>query len=148
MYLHRHDEVGKLAVWLFDKTSPQEWEAHFEHLKQLAAWPQGRGGRAAAVLIAASFDRPNAKHRVELARLTEAPGYDPYVAFVTPNLAVRSVLTMMGWVQKAPQYEMSFFANTDEALTWLHGRRNDTRIRLQAMVDAVLEEHRKAGGAR
>jgi hypothetical protein len=100
------------------------------------------------VLIAGSFARPDASHRGELARLTEAPGYDPYVAFVMPNLAVRSVLTMMGWVQKAPKYEMSFVASTDEALIWLQTRRNDSRIRLQAMVDAVLEEHRKAGGGR
>jgi hypothetical protein len=148
MYLHRRDEVGKLAVWLFDKASPQEWDTHFEHLEQIAAWPQGRGDRAATVLIAASFDRPNAKQRAELARVTEAPGFDCYVAFVTPNLALRSVLTMLGWVHKAPKYEIGFFANTDEALIWLHGRRNDVRIRLEAMVDAVLEEHRKAGGAR
>jgi hypothetical protein len=147
MYLHRHDESGRLAVWLFDKSSSKEWDEHFEHLKALAGWSAKGGPRAVAVLIAGAFARPDAHHRVELARLTEAPGYDPYVAFVMPNLAVRSVLTMMGWVQRAPRYEMSFVASTDEALTWLDARRGDTRLRLQAMVDAVLEEQRQAGGA-
>jgi hypothetical protein len=148
MYLHRHDEDGKLAVWLFDKATEQEWEAHFEHLKQLAAWPASRGKRAACVLISGAFDRPTTRQRVTLARLTEAPGYDPYVAFVMPNLAVRSVLTMMGWVQKAPRYEMSFFPGTAEGLTWLHEKRSDARPGLQAMVDAVLEEQRKASADR
>lgn len=148
MYLHRHDDEGRLAIWLFDKSTSEEWDAHFEHLKQLAAWPPSNGKRAAAMLIARTFDRPNAERRVELARLTEAAGYDPYVAFVTANLAARSVLTMMGWVQKAPRYEMSFFPGTNEALTWLETKRGGSRVRLQAMVDAVLEEHRKLSAPR
>ncbi len=147
MYLHRHDESGRLAVWLFDKSSSKEWDEHFEHLKALSGWSAKGGPRAAAVLIAGSFARPDSHHRVELARLTEAPGYDPYVAFVMPNLAVRSVLTMMGWVQKAPKYEMSFVASTADALTWLDTRRRDARIGLQAMIDAVLEEQRQVTSA-
>src|ERR1700743_896120 len=116
MYLHRHDERAGLAIWLFDKATDVEWEAHFAHLRPLPPWAKPGGRRVAAILITKDFDRPDAKRRAELARLTEAPGYDPYVAFVSANVAVRAMLTMFSWVQKTPRYEMDFFATTIDAV--------------------------------
>jgi hypothetical protein len=145
MYLRRHDERAGAAVWLFDNANQDEWVAHFADLRQIAAWAKPAGRRVAAVLIFRDFDRPDAKARAELARLTEAPGYDPYVAFVSANFAVRAMLTMFSWVQKAPRYEMDYFGTTAQALSWLEGRRGALGA-LQALIEEVRQEYRRSGG--
>jgi hypothetical protein len=145
MYLWRHDERAGLAVWLFDNASQDDWQAHFADLRTITSWAKPAGRRVAAILIFRDFDRPDAKCRAELARLTEAPGYDPYVAFVSANFAVRAMLTMFSWVQKAPRYDMDYFGTTAEALSWLEGRRGAVGA-LQAMVKELRQEYRGLGG--
>jgi hypothetical protein len=145
MYLDRHDERSGAAVWLFDNASADDWARHFAHLRKLAEWKKPAGRRVAAVLIFRDFDRPDAKTRAELARLTEAPGYDPHVAFVTANFAVRAMLTMFSWMQKAPLYEIDYFGTTSEGLTWLEGRRG-TLPALQTMIRDLRSEYRQNGG--
>ncbi len=145
MYLHRHDERAGLALWLFQGARDEDWEAHFAHLRQIAEWPKPGGRRVAAILVTKDFDRPDAKRRAELARLTDMPGYDPYVAFVSPNVAVRAMLTMFSWVQKAPRYEMDFFSSTQQALSWLEIKRG-SKLALETMIRELRLEYAKIGG--
>jgi hypothetical protein len=137
MYLHRHDEEEALAVWLFSRATDAEWDEHCGHLRAIATWSKKTEKRAACVLIAMDFDRPDAKRRQELALLTKAPGYDPYVAFVWANAAVRAVLSVFQWVQKAPKYEMDFFPTTTEAVKWLGTKRGGRLFALEDMVRDV-----------
>jgi hypothetical protein len=145
MYLERHDERAGAAVWLFDNADPEDWANHFADLRKVAEWTKPGGRRAAAMLIIRDFDRPDPMTRAELARLTEAPGYDPYVAFISPNFAVRAMLTMFSWVQKTPRYEMDYFGTTDEAIVWLEGRRAALPV-LRGLVRDLRAEYQKYGG--
>ncbi|AKU95549.1 hypothetical protein AKJ09_02213 [Labilithrix luteola] len=146
MYLHRHDAEDARAVWVFEQSSPEEWDAHFEHLRDLATWSGKTGKRATAILIARDFSRPDSKRRAELARLTEAPGYNPHVAFVSPSAALRTVLTMFGWVQKAPKYEMDFFGTSTSATQWLDKRRPGDSKKLHAMLADITTEYKTKTG--
>jgi hypothetical protein len=145
MYLERHDERTGAAVWLFDNASAGDWARHFDDLRKVAEWKKPGGRRVAAMLIFRDFDRPDAKTRAELARLTEAPGYDPHVAFVTANFAVRAMLTMFSWMQKAPRYDMDYFGTTAAGQAWLEGRRGALPI-LETMIREVRSEYRQHGG--
>jgi hypothetical protein len=141
MYVHRHDSQEAVAVWSFNRTTPEEWDEHFGHLREVATWSRATAKRAACLLIGGKdFDRPDAKRRQELAQLTEAPGYDPYVAFVTPNTALRAVLTVFKWVQKAPKYEMDFFGSSSEGVHWLARQRGGRIIVLERMLRDVERE--------
>ena len=146
MYVHRHDANDALAIWVFQNSTPEEWDEHFAHLRDVATWSNKTGRRGATMLVARDFSRPDSKRRAELARLTEAMGYDPYVAFVSPSAALRTVLTMFGWVQKAPRYEMDFFGSSDAALRWLEKKRGASLSKLQAMLTDIRTEYKKATG--
>jgi hypothetical protein len=141
MYIHRHDESQALAVWFFDSVSGAEWDQHFEHLRQVATWTGKTGKRACCLLVVGkSFERPDAMRRASLTALTEAPGYNPYVAFVSPNTALRAILTMFSWFQKAPKYEMEFFATAAEGTKWLDQNRGGGIGRLTSMLREVESE--------
>lgn len=146
MYLHHHDEPTSCAIWIFHNPIAADWEAHFDHLRTLATWSGKTGKRAATILIAPTVDRPDAKQRTQLSRLTEAPGYDPYVAFVTPSAALRAVLTMFGWVQKAPRYEMNFFGSSDAGVRWLEDKRGERLGSLQEALTGLRGEFRQKTG--
>jgi len=146
MYVHRHDANEALAIWVFQQSTPEEWDRHFEHLREVATWSNKSGRRGAAMLVARDFSRPDSKRRAELARLTEAAGYDPFVAFVSPSAALRAVLTMFGWVQKAPRYEMDFFGTSDAALRWLEKKRGGSLTKMQAMLEDVRSQYKKETG--
>ncbi|HWL87303.1 MAG TPA: hypothetical protein VNO21_15975 [Polyangiaceae bacterium] len=146
MYIYRHDTREAIAVWVFDRTTIEEWELHFEHLRDLATWSGQTGKRAAALLLATNFERPDPKRRAELARCTEAPGYDPYVAFIAPNAALRAVLTMFRWVQKTPKYELDFFATSRDGATWLEDKRGERLHRLREFLAEIRIDYRRAAG--
>jgi hypothetical protein len=145
MYLHRHDADDALAIWALHESTPQDWDEHFHHIRDVATWSGKTGKRANVILVARDFSRPDAKRRAELARLTEAPGYNPHVAFVSPSAALRTVLTMFGWVQKAPKYEMDFFGSSAAAANWLEKRRGDG-VRLRAMLTDLASEYKTKTG--
>jgi hypothetical protein len=146
MYTFAHDEALSIGVWVVDKPTPDEWAQHFEHLRQLARWSPANGRRAAIMLVPGSaFDRPDALRRAELARLTAAPGYDPFIALVTPNAAARGLLTVLRWMQPRPRWELEPFADTESALGWLEGRRGGALPALRAMTTEVLGRARRAG---
>ena len=138
MYVHAHDPVRGLAVWYFRRPTIAEWTEHFGHLEEVASWSRRIGKRAACVMIPASFDLPDAKRRAELAKYTELPGYDPYVAFVAPNAAVQGALTVMSWLQKKPQYETKFVTSVEAARAWLEEQRGERLEALGRMTDDVL----------
>jgi hypothetical protein len=141
VYLHRHDNREALAIWAFlGGVTGAEWDQHFAHLRDIATWSTKTGRRAACVLLAPDFDPPDAKRRRELATLTDAAGYDPFVAFVSPNAAIRAVLTVFKWVQKTPKYEMDFFPDTKEAVHWLGTKRGGPLDRLDRLVMEVEAE--------
>lgn len=146
MYLHRHDAKDARAIWIFEQSTPEEWDSHFEHLRELTTWSAKAGKRATAILVARDFARPDAKRRAELARLTEANGYDPHVAFVSPSAALRTVLTMFGWVQKAPKYEMDFFGTCAAATQWLDKKRPGDSTKLQSMLADITAEYKTKSG--
>lgn len=146
MYIHRHAADDALAVWVFQASTPQEWDAHFEHLREVATWSGKAGRRGATMLIARDFSRPDAQRRTELAQLTEAAGYDPYVAFVSPSAALRAVLTMFGWVQKAPRYEMDFFGSSEGALGWLEKKRGGSLEKMRSMLTDIRAQYKKETG--
>lgn len=149
MYIHRHDAHEGVAVWLFDRTTVEEWELHFEHLRELATWSNRTGKRACTMILNRHFERPDAVRRAELAKCTEAPGYDPYVAFVAPNAAMRAVLTMFTWVQKAPKYELDFFATSRDGATWLEAKRGARLERLHEFLAQIrVDARRVSEGAR
>jgi hypothetical protein len=146
MYCHRHDANEGLAVWAMGAASQAEWELHFTHLREVATWSRRLGKRAACMLLSLKdFDRPDARTRQELAKLTELPGYDPFVAFVSPNTAVRATLTMFKWVQKTPQYEMDFFATSGEAIQWLARKRGGGRLLTLELLVREVDQERGAG---
>lgn len=134
MYLYKHSEQESLAVWVFAEASGEEWDLHFEHLRQVATWSTKTGKRAATMIISRGEKGLNARRRAELVRLTEAPGYDPYVAFVTLNVPLRAALTMFGWIQKAPRYEMNIFSRSDDAFAWLEKKRGTSLPSLAEML--------------
>jgi hypothetical protein len=141
VYLHRHDSKEALAIWaMAGQVTGAEWDQHFTHLRDVATWSTKTGKRAACVLLAVDFAHPDAKRRRDLALLTDAPGYDPFVAFVSANAAVRAVLTVFKWVQRAPKYEMDFFPNTKEAVRWLKTQRGGQLTAIDRMVREVEAE--------
>lgn len=137
MYLHRNDAQESLAVWVFADATPAEWDLHFEHLRHVATWSAKTGKRTAALLVSRGEKGLDARRRAELVRLTEAPGYDPYVAFVTLNVPLRAALTMFGWIQKAPRYEMSIFSRSNDAFAWLEKKRESSLPTLATMLAEV-----------
>jgi hypothetical protein len=145
MYLYRHDEHAAFAVWVFDRGTPEEWDLHLQHVSMVSAWPRRIGKRTAAVLALADFARPNAARRAELVRITNTPGYDPYLAFIMPSRAARALLTILGWVHKAPQYEIAFHGNSTDALAWLESKRGEELPGLRNMVAELLTEYRRTG---
>ena len=146
MYIHRHDAHEGVAVWLFDRTTVEEWELHFEHLRELATCSDRTGKRACAMILARHFERPDPKRRAELAKCTEAPGYDPYVAFVAPNAAMRAVLTMFTWVQKTPKYELDFFPTSREGAAWLEDKRGARLEHLRGFLTEIRVDFRRVSG--
>ncbi|AKF08270.1 hypothetical protein [Sandaracinus amylolyticus] len=138
MYVHAHDPVRGLAVWYFRDATDEDWAQHFAHLDEIATWSRTTGKRAACVLVVGRFDVPDAKRRAELAWHTEQPGYDPYVAFIAPNAAVRGALTVMSWLQKKPRFESGFVSSPEEAQAWLEERRGEPLPALGRMIDGVL----------
>jgi len=148
MYIHRHDVPEAVAVWLFDRPTVEEWELHFEHLRELATWSDRTGKRACAMILNHHFERPDAVRRAELAKCTEAPGYDPFVAFVAPNAAMRAVLTMFTWVQKTPKYELDFVATSRDGVTWLEEKRGARLEKLREFLTEIRVDFRRVSGAR
>lgn len=146
MYSFAHDEANSLAVWVVDRLDADEWQLHFEHLRSLAQWSTRTKRRAAVVLVPGNaFDRPNALIRAELARLSGAVGYDPFLAIVTPNVAARGLLTMLQWVQRRPRWELEAFGDVASALYWLERRRGQPLPGLRIMVDRTLRRARDSG---
>ncbi len=145
MYLYRHDERAGLAVWLLDKATNADLEAHFVHLRRIPTWATEGGRRVAAVLITNDFARPEARLRTELGRLIGTPGYNPYVAFVSPNVVVRAMLRMFLSFLKERHYETGFFASTAGALAWLDLKRGGT-FALAGMIRDLQSEYAKLGG--
>jgi len=139
MYLSEHDPVESLAVWYFSACNRAEWEQHFAHLRDLAQWSARTGKRAAVILIPAGFEVPDTDMRIKLTELTQAPGYDPQIAFVAPNKAAQAVLTMFSWFQRQPRYETKYVSNVDDGITWLEGRRGAPLPKLAEMAERVLE---------
>jgi hypothetical protein len=94
MYLSRHDERDALAVWFFHRSTSAAWDEHVGDVLSVGGWSRACGKRGAVVPITSDFTRPDAVRRAELTRLTEAPGYASYVGFVSPNAALRRILTL------------------------------------------------------
>jgi hypothetical protein len=134
MYISDHDPQRSLAVWVFDSATPAEWEVHFQHLRELTTWSTRTGQRAAVLFINKSFDMPSTELRAQLTDLTGRPGYDPYVAFVTPNKTMMTVLTLFSWFQKKPRYETRFVSNVEAGLAWLEEKRGGPLNALREMV--------------
>jgi hypothetical protein len=144
MYSFAHDEANALAVWVVDHLDAEEWQLHFDHLRELAQWSTRTKRRAAVVLVPGNaFDRPNALIRAELARLSEVAGDDPFLALVTPNVAARGLLTMIQWVQRRPRWELEDFGDASAALYWLERRRGAPLPALRIMVDRTLRRARE-----
>jgi len=137
MYAFENDPVRSLAVWCFDKATNADWDTHFAHLRDLATWSGKTGLRPAALLIPGGFDVPDTEHRTELTQLTALPGYDPFVAFVAPNKAVKTVLQLFALFQRNPKYEMRYVASVAEGIAWLEGKRGAALPELGEMVGRV-----------
>lgn len=142
MYIYDHNPNLSLAAWYFDKMTQADWLLHFKHLEDISTWSAKTGIRPAALMIPKGFDMPPTDLRTRLTELTSKPGYDPYVAFVAPNKAVQTVLTLFSWFQRKPQYETTFVASPAAGLEWLEQKRGSKLPVLQTMLDEVL---RKSG---
>jgi hypothetical protein len=141
VYVSAHDEREKLAVWVVGSLTAEEWERHFADLRELAGWSKRGSKRAAVVLVLTNaFDRGDAKSRATLAELTEADGYDPFIAVVTKNPFARSVLTVLMWLQSKPSYEIKFHGAADDALDWLERCRREPVDKLRGMLDRAMAE--------
>lgn len=146
MYSFSHDEAASLAVWVLDRPEPDDWKAHFGHMRDVARWSTRNKQRAAVVIVpGGAFDRPDALGRAELSRLSEAPGYDPFLALVTPNVAARGMVTMIKWLQMRPRWELEPFGDVAGALDWLEQRRGEPLPGLRIMVERTLRQARDRG---
>ncbi|MBX5480737.1 MAG: hypothetical protein IRZ16_02640 [Myxococcaceae bacterium] len=139
MYFYDHNQPMGLAVWLFDKMTDADWDLHFKHLEDMATWSEKSGVRPAVLLIPKGFDMPPTERRTRLTELTNQPGYDPYVAFVAPNKAIQTVLTLFSWFQKKPKYDTSFVASAADGIAWLEKMRGAKLPMLQVMLNDVYK---------
>lgn len=146
MYFHRHNETEGLAVWYFYHQTVTDFDVSLEHARTLATWHAKIGKRAAVVLFPGDFKRPDAQRRAELIRVTESPGYNPYIAFVAPNAVVRTLLSMFGWLQKSPKYEMNFVGSAEQGVAWLESQRGTKLDLLSKMIQEVAVEFKQATG--
>ena len=146
MYVSRVDTDELVALWVFDESTPEEWDAHLRDLATYIASFKGSGRRGASLIIARDFSRPATGHRAELTRLTDLPEFDPFVAFVNPNAALRAVLAMFGWMQKAPRYEIDFFGSSGAGLAWLEKKRGMKLNKLTSFHEEVVAEYRQKMG--
>jgi hypothetical protein len=146
VYTFAHDEAQSLAVWAVDKLTPDEWGQHCDHMRQVARWSTTTQRRAAIIIIPGNaFDRPDAVRRAELTRLTNAPGYDPFLALITPNVAARGIVTLFKWVQTKPRWVLETFPDTVSGLVWLEECRGEALPALHAMTADVMIRARRAG---
>lgn len=147
MYIHRSDASENLSVWILHSATGEDWDKHFGHIRDVATWSGAGKKRGAAVLVALDFSRPDVGRRAELARVTDAPDYNPWVAFINPSSAVRMLIAMLGWMQKAPRYEMSLFGKSTEALAWLSQKRGEPLDRLGVLLREAAEEYKTLSGS-
>lgn len=146
MYVSRVDTDEVVALWVFEESTPEEWDAHLRDLARYIASFKASGRRGASLIIARDFSRPATEHRAELTRLTDLPEFNPFVAFVNPNAALRAVLAMFGWMQKAPRYELDFFGSSAAGLAWLEKKRGTKLPQLSSFHSEVLAEYRQKKG--
>jgi hypothetical protein len=146
MYVSEHNPTLSLAVWVFDNATPEEWAKHFDDLADLATWSGKNQLRAAALMIPKTFEVPGPELRTRLTELTSRPGYDPYVAFVAPNKALQTVLTLFSWFQKKPQYETKFVSSVEDGILWLEEKRGTKLTALRLMSEDALR--RASGGTK
>lgn len=145
MYISHVDADETVALWVFDQMTTAEWDAHLDDLqKYISGFKPGK--RGASLIIARDFSRPDSKRRVELVRLTGQANFDPFVAFISPNAALRAILAVFGWMQKAPRYEVDFFGSSAAGLSWLQKKRDEPLPKLTAnLASAVAEFKEKTG---
>jgi hypothetical protein len=138
MYIYRHDESHALAVWAVERMTNEEWDLHFEHVRSLLKWYSKTGKRPGCmIIIGPNFERPDAKRRTTLAQLTDAPGFNSFVALIQPNTALRAILTTFRWLHKTPKHEYVAFATSAEGTKWLEARRGEPLPQHRQMLAEV-----------
>src|SRR5687768_14927693 len=134
MYVSAIDEKQGLAVWYPSNPDAEDWKLHLADVERLCGWSKQLGMRPAVILLANEFERPDAKMRAKLAEITGRSNYDPYIAFVSSNVMLRGLLTMLGWMHAKPSYEISYLATEDEAVRWLERSRGESLPNLRPLI--------------
>lgn len=102
-----------------------DYRVHMENLGAAVQTAVKHPDRLATVILLDSgYPPPHAVLRAQLVKFTTQPNFDPIVAFVTSNMAIRGVLTALRWFRK-PTHEEKVFARAEDAFEWLLQRRNE-----------------------
>jgi len=142
MYIGKHDDERGLAIWRFvGSVSPEEWRQHIADIDRVAQW--NLDTRPSVLLEIIGFT-PNAAQRAEIAEHSAAPGYCPYLAFVSTNALLRGALQSIRWMQAKKHYEEAFFSNTDAGIRWLEEKRGSSLDALRTLRSTVDRAARSA----
>jgi hypothetical protein len=137
MYFSAVDERNGLAVWWPSEPTAGEWEHHFADVEKIVGWSKKLGFRPGVLLLANEFARPDARNRKRLAEITGRPDYDPYLAFVSSNVMLRGLLTMLGWMHAKPSYDIDYLPDEDSGCAWIESRRPGTTPALRILIADV-----------
>ncbi len=109
----------RFSLPLPDAGPEEDYDAHMQNLGRAVQAAVHHPDHLACVIVHdAGYPPPHAGIRAKLVEFTTQPHFNPIVAFVTPNIAIRGVLTALRWLRQ-PTHKEKVFANVKSAFDWL-----------------------------
>ncbi|MCP4503547.1 MAG: hypothetical protein GY822_26750 [Deltaproteobacteria bacterium] len=114
-----------------------DFAKHIEELRIAVHEAQQQDIRlASVVMLPFGHPIPSAKWRAAVSKFMTEEGFDPDMAVITRNPAIRGVLTAISWTTSSHAVQFKIFPNEEAGLLWLEDHRGQS---LPALREIVLE---------